>query len=130
MATSNTDTSVVVIGGGQAGLSVSYYLQRLGLDPGNDFVVLDRGPTTGGAWQFRWEALRIGSAHRINDLPGMDELGLSFENADRHAPAKEVVADYYRQYEAHFGLQVVRPADVTSVENWGTDLMVNFTLDD
>ena len=35
--------------------------------------MLGRGPATGGAWQFRWEALRIGSAHRINDLPGMDE---------------------------------------------------------
>jgi len=120
---------VVVIGAGQAGLSVSYYLRRLGLDPGNDFVVLDRGPSTGGAWQFRWDALRIGSAHRINDLPGMDELGISFENADRHAPAKAVVADYYRRYEQHYGLQVVRPADVTSVENFGTDLIVNFTLD-
>ena len=130
MATANIDTSVVVIGAGQAGLSVSYYLKRLGLDPGNDFVVLDRGPSTGGAWQFRWDALRIGSAHRINDLPGLDELGVSFETADRHAPAKDVVANYYRRYEAHFGLQVVRPADVTSVENFGTDLMVNFTLDD
>ncbi|MDO7882989.1 NAD(P)-binding domain-containing protein [Protaetiibacter sp. WY-16] len=123
------DTSVVVIGAGQAGLSVGYYLRRLGLDPGNDFVLLDRGPGTGGAWQFRWESLRIGSAHKINDLPGMEELGLSFETADRHAPAKDIVAEYYRQYEQHFGLQVVRPADVTSVENWGTDLKVNFTLD-
>ena len=120
----------MVIGAGQAGLSVSYYLQRLGLDAGNDFVVLDRGPGTGGAWQFRWEALRIGSAHKINDLPGLDALGLSFETADRHAPAKDVVADYYRRYEDHYGLQVVRPADVVSVENFGMDLMVNFTLDD
>ena len=129
VTTASTDTSVVVIGAGQAGLSVGYYLRRLGLDPGNDFVILDRGPGTGGAWQNRWEALRIGSAHKINDLPGMDELGLSFETADRHAPAKDVVAEYYRQYEAHYGLQVVRPADVTSVENYGTDLQVNFTLD-
>ena len=129
MTSAGIDTSVVVIGAGQAGLSVAYYLQRLGLDAGNDFVVLDRGPGTGGAWQFRWEALRIGSAHKINDLPGMDALGLSFDKADRHAPAKDVVAEYSRQYEAHYRLQVVRPADVTSVENFGTDLMVNFTLD-
>lgn len=129
VTTAHTDTSVVVIGAGQAGLSVAYYLRRLGLDPGNDFVLLDRGPATGGAWQFRWDALRIGSAHKINDLPGMDELGLSFETADRHAPAKDVVADYYRQYEEHYGLQVVRPADVTAVENWGPDLKVDFTLD-
>lgn len=127
MASSSTDTHAVVIGAGQAGLSVSYYLKRLGLDPGNDFVVLDRGPTTGGAWQFRWDALRIGSAHKINDLPGLDELGLSFETADRHSPAKQVVADYYRQYEEHYGFQVVRPADVTSVDNYGTDLVVTLT---
>src|SRR4051794_20738874 len=82
----STDTSVVIIGAGQAGLSVAYYLRRLGLDPGNEFVLLDRGPGTGGAWQFRWESLRLGSAHRINDLPGMDELGLSFDTADRQLP--------------------------------------------
>ncbi|AYF97706.1 FAD-dependent oxidoreductase [Protaetiibacter intestinalis] len=110
-----TDTSVVIIGAGQAGLSVAYYLRKLGLDPGNDFVLLDRGPGAGGAWQFRWEALRLGYAHRVNDLPGMDELGLSFDTADRTAPARDVVADYYAQYERHFDLKVVRPADVTRV---------------
>lgn len=129
MTSASTDTSVVVIGAGQAGLSVAYYLRRLGLDPGNDFVLLDRGPITGGAWQFRWESLRIGSAHRINDLPGLDALGLSFETADRHAPAKSVVADYYRRYEDYYDFKVVRPADVTAVENWGTDLLVRFVLD-
>jgi cation diffusion facilitator CzcD-associated flavoprotein CzcO len=123
----STDTSVVVIGGGQAGLSVSYYLKRLGLDPGNEFVVLDRGPGSGGAWQFRWDALRIGSAHRINDLPGMDAIGRSFETADRHRPAKDVVAEYYEEYERHFGFQVVRPAAVTRVENAGDRMIVTFS---
>jgi cation diffusion facilitator CzcD-associated flavoprotein CzcO len=115
-----------VIGAGQAGLSVAFYLRRLGLDPGNDFVLLDRGPGTGGAWQLRWEALRLGSAHYVNDLPGMGELGLSFESADRSQPAKDIIADYYRQYEEHFGLQVVRPASVTSVVNNSANLLVTF----
>jgi cation diffusion facilitator CzcD-associated flavoprotein CzcO len=119
-------TSVVVIGAGQAGLSVSYYLKRLGLEPGVDFVVLDRGPGTGGAWQNRWEALRVGSAHRINDLPGMDEIGVSFETADRQAPAKDVVADYYARYEQHYGFGVIRPADVRRVVNRGAELVVAF----
>jgi cation diffusion facilitator CzcD-associated flavoprotein CzcO len=126
VSTSNPDTSVVVIGAGQAGLSVSYYLQRLGLEPGNEFVTLDRGPGTGGAWQLRWEALRIGTAHRINDLPGMEAIGLSFETADRTLPAKQVVAEYYEKYEAHYGLQVVRPASVTRVENKEANLEVTF----
>lgn len=121
-----THAPVVVVGAGQAGLSVSYYLARLGLVSGVDFVVFDRGPGTGGAWQLRWESLRIGSAHRINDLPGMGELGLSFENAGRTLPAKEVVADYYRQYEEHFRLQVCRPTSVRSVFNRGSDLIVAY----
>lgn len=110
------DTSVVVIGAGQAGLSTAYFLRRLGLAPGNDFVILDRGPGPGGAWQFRWESLRLGSAHRVNDLPGMNELGISFATADRRQPARDIVAEYYRRYEEYFGLQVVRPAVVTRVD--------------
>ncbi len=126
MTSSPGSPSVVVIGAGQAGLSVSFYLKRLGLEPGSDFVVLDRGPGTGGAWQLRWEALRIGSAHHINDLPGMDELGISFDSADRTQPAKDVVADYYARYEAHYELRVRRPVDVKRVFNRGTDLVVGF----
>ncbi len=116
----------MVIGAGQAGLSVSYYLRKLGLEPGSDFVVLDRGPGTGGAWQHRWPALRIGSAHHINDLPGMDELGIGFDTADRTRPAKDVVAEYYARYEEHYELRVRRPVDVKRVFNRGTDLMVGF----
>ncbi|MEO6941501.1 MAG: NAD(P)-binding domain-containing protein [Terrimesophilobacter sp.] len=126
MSPASSHPSAVVIGAGQAGLSVSFYLQRLGLEPGTDFVVLDRGPGSGGAWQLRWAALRVGSAHRINDLPGMDALGLTFEEADRTLPAKEVVADFYRQYEDHYGFHVVRPADVRSVSNRELDLVVQY----
>ncbi|GAA3728469.1 NAD(P)-binding domain-containing protein [Leifsonia bigeumensis] len=127
MSPASSHPQVVVIGGGQAGLSVSFYLKRLGLEPGTDFVVLDRGPGTGGAWQLRWEALRVGSAHRINDLPGMDALGLTFDEADRTLPAKEVVADYYRQYEEFYDLRIVRPADVHRVSNRDLDLVVEYT---
>src|SRR5690606_40715543 len=65
---------VVVIGAGQAGLSVAYYLRRFELVADQDFVVLDRAPGPGGAWQHRWSSLRLGTAHRVNDLPGMSDL--------------------------------------------------------
>lgn len=113
---------MVVIGAGQAGLSVAYHLRRLGLEPARDFAVLDRGPSTGGAWQFRWESLRLGVAHRVHDLPGMSELGVSFDTADRDRPARDIVAEYYRRYEEHFDLRVIRPAEVSRVENHGLDL--------
>ncbi|WP_243844306.1 NAD(P)-binding domain-containing protein [Salinibacterium sp. ZJ454] len=121
------DTEVIVIGAGQAGLSCAFYLRRLGLEPGAEFLMVDRGPGTGGAWQFRWDALRLGSAHKVNDLPGMGELGLSFDTADRQLPAKDVVADYYRRYEQHYDLRVERPTSVTRVENDAADLAVNLS---
>ncbi len=118
---------VVIVGAGQAGLSVAYYLRKFELSPGRDFVIFDRGPDAGGAWQHRWRSLRLGAAHRVNDLPGMSEIGLSFDTADRSLPASEVVADYYRRYEKHFDLKVVRPVTVRSVANRRADLVVSTT---
>jgi cation diffusion facilitator CzcD-associated flavoprotein CzcO len=112
---------VVVIGAGQAGLSVGYHLRRLGLVPGSDLVILDRAPSTGGAWQFRWEALRLGAAHRVHDLPGMRAMGLEFDDADRSRPARDVVGEYYRRFEQHYDLRVRRPVSVTSVSRIDRD---------
>ena len=127
VTTAKTDTQVVIVGAGQAGLAVAYYLRRFELTPGEDFVIFDRGPGSGGAWQHRWDALRLGSAHHVNDLPGMTELGLSFETADRSLPARDIVAGYYRRYEEHFGFAVQRPAAVSSVFDRGADLIVRHT---
>lgn len=124
--TSPERVKVVVIGAGQAGLSVAYYLRRFELVADEDFVMLDRAPGPGGAWQHRWSSLRLGTAHRVNDLPGMADLGLSFDTADRSLPAKEVVAEYYGRFESHFDLRVRRPMDVRSVANEGVDLVVHY----
>ncbi|MCU1405066.1 MAG: NAD(P)/FAD-dependent oxidoreductase [Glaciihabitans sp.] len=126
MNTGGIDTEAVVIGAGQAGLSVAFYLKRLGLAPGRDFRILDRGPSTGGAWQHRWDALKLGSAHRINDLPGMEAAGLAFEGADRSQPARLVVEDYYRRYEDFYDFKVERPASVTSVSDHGANILVRY----
>ena len=124
--TSPERVKVVVIGSGQAGLSVAYYLRRFQLVADEDFVMLDRASGPGGAWQHRWLSLRLGTAHRVNDLPGMAELGLSFDTADRTLPAKEVVADYYGRFEQHFDLRVRRPMNVRRVSNDGADLLVEY----
>lgn len=124
--TSPERVKVVVIGAGQAGLSVAFYLRRFELVADEDFIMLDRAPGPGGAWQHRWSSLRLGTAHRVNDLPGMAELGLSFDTADRNLPAKEVVADYYGRFEQHFDLRVRRPMNVRQVVNAGVDLLVRY----
>ncbi|WP_353807819.1 NAD(P)-binding domain-containing protein [Agromyces sp. SYSU T00194] len=117
---------VVVIGAGQAGLSVAYYLRRFQLVAGEDFLILDRTEGPGGAWAHRWDSMKLGTAHRVHDLPGMEQVGVSFDTADRSLPAKEVVADYYGRYERHFELDVRRPVNVRSVVNHGVELEVRY----
>ncbi|WP_082093557.1 NAD(P)-binding domain-containing protein [Demequina sediminicola] len=107
---------IIVIGAGQAGLSVGYHLRRLGLSPHTDFTIVDSGPGPGGAWQHRWDSLRFGDAHALADLPGMADAGVTFVDAPTEPPASAVVAERYRQYEEHFGLDVQRPVTVDHVE--------------
>lgn len=45
----------VVIGAGQAGLTMSWHLQQ----GGRDHLVLDRRTTPGGGWQDRWDGFRL-----------------------------------------------------------------------
>lgn len=110
---------VAVIGAGQAGLAVAYHLSRRGLVPGEQVLVLDRGPGPGGAWQHRWESLTLGGTHHLHDLPGMSETGLSFATAAGDRPARDVVAEYYGEYEREHGIHVARPVTVTGVERRG-----------
>ncbi|WP_256107333.1 NAD(P)-binding domain-containing protein [Streptomyces sp. ODS05-4] len=103
-------TDVVVVGAGQAGLSVGYHLRRAGLRAGEDFVVLDQAPRAGGAWQFRWPSLTYDKVHGMHALPGM-ELG----EVDGRRPSAEVIGEYFRRYEEAFGLRVRRPVRVSAV---------------
>ncbi|MFG3023515.1 NAD(P)-binding domain-containing protein [Streptomyces sp. NPDC048254] len=104
------EVEVVVIGAGQAGLSSAYHLRRTGFEPDRDFVVLDRSPAPGGAWQFRWPSLTYGKVHGMHALPGMELTG-----ADPARPSAEVIGEYFAAYEHTFDLRVRRPVNVRAV---------------
>ena len=57
----------IVVGGGQAGLSVGYHLAKRG----HPFVILDANDRIGGAWRNRWDSLCLFTPGRYSALPGM-----------------------------------------------------------
>jgi cation diffusion facilitator CzcD-associated flavoprotein CzcO len=98
----------IVIGAGQAGLSASYHLTRLGIR----HLVLDADDRPGGAWQHRWDALTMHDVHRVADLPGSEiPADTGGERANRFVPA------YFADYEARFDLPVERPVRVRRVRD-------------
>ena len=93
----STQIQTIVIGGGQAGLSVGYHLAKRGLP----FVILDANLRTGDAWRNRWDSLRLFSPARYSGLPGM-----RFPAPGSSFPTKEQMADYLVDYATRFGLPV------------------------
>ncbi|TRW99149.1 NAD(P)/FAD-dependent oxidoreductase [Paracoccus sp. M683] len=114
---------ILVIGGGQAGLSAAYHLQRLGLVGGKGFLLLDKSPRAGGAWQFRWPSLTMKTINRLHDLPGMGFAEV-LDPGQTEVRAAEAVPAYFQAYEERFHLPVYRPVTVRLVCGRGDRLRV------
>ena len=93
----NDRFDVVVIGGGQAGLSVGYHLARRGLR----FVILEADDRIGDVWRRRWDSLRLFTAARYDGLDGMP-----FPAPPTCFPTKDEMADFLESYAARFELPV------------------------
>jgi len=88
----------IVIGGGQAGLAVGYYLKR----SGSSFVILDASERIGGSWRTRtWNSLRLFTPARYDGLPGWP-----FPAPGWSYPTARETADYLEAYAARFELPV------------------------
>ena len=97
---------VIVVGGGQSGLAVGYYLRRTGLS----YLILDNQKEAGGAWLHTWKSLRLFSPAQWSSLPGMIMTGGS-----DYYPTRDVTIEYLKYYESKYNLPVRRGHKVTSV---------------
>jgi putative flavoprotein involved in K+ transport len=88
---------VLIIGAGQAGLSVGYHLQR----QGRRFVIVDAHKRVGDSWRQRWDSLTLYSPARRNGLPGMP-----FPAPATSYPTRDEMADYLEAYAERFELPV------------------------
>jgi putative flavoprotein involved in K+ transport len=102
--------STVVIGGGQAGLSVGYHLKRQGIP----FVILDASDRVGDAWRNRWDSLRLFTPAWVNGLDGMP-----FPIRGIYTPTKDEMADYLESYATEFDLPVHLRTRVTRLSHEG-----------
>ena len=96
----------VIIGGGQAGLSVGYHLKK----QGQSFVVLDASERIGDSWRKRWDSLRLYSPAFRDGLPGMP-----FPGPRTSYPTKDEMGDYLEAYAARFELPVRGGATVEAL---------------
>ncbi len=105
----------IVIGGGQAGLSVGYFLAR----QGRHFVILDANQRIGDSWRKRWDSLRLFTPARFSGLAGMPFP------APAHAfPTKDEMADFLETYAAHFDLPVRTGVKVDHLSRQGNRFIV------
>jgi len=104
----------IVIGAGQAGLSASYRLRRLGIR----HVVLDANAAPGGAWQHRWDALTMRDVHGVAELPGAAPPARDGRRANVAVP------EYFADYEQTHKLPIIRPVRVDDVTDDDAILVV------
>lgn len=109
---------VIVIGGGQSGLAVGYYLRRTGLS----FVILEKNDQRGGAWIHTWESLRLFSPAQWSSLPGMIMPGGS-----EYYPTRDEAIAYLKEYESKYNLPVIRGEGVIGVRQEGSEFVVETT---
>src|SRR5215212_698675 len=105
MTTQHIET--VIVGAGQAGLSVGYHLKR----QGRPFVIIDGNDRVGDNWRAQWDTLRLFTPAKYDGLPGMP-----FPGDKWNFPQKDEVADFVEAYALTWDLPVRMSTRVDRVE--------------
>ncbi len=106
MTAQNIET--VIVGGGQAGLAVSYWLKQ----HGREHVVLEKTERPGHAWRQRWDSFTLVTPNWTFRLPGAEYHG---PDRDGFMPRDAVVATFER-YVAENELPAQFGAEAQAVE--------------
>ncbi|HUP83201.1 MAG TPA: NAD(P)-binding domain-containing protein [Candidatus Limnocylindria bacterium] len=98
-------TETVIVGAGQAGLTMSWWLQQAG----REHVLIERRTTLGGGWQDRWDAFRLVSPNWTSSFPGFRYRG---DDPHGFMPRAEMEGRI-RDYAGAIGAPVVTGTEVT-----------------
>src|SRR5215204_3399412 len=106
---------VVVIGAGQAGLAIGYFLARAG----RRFLIVDGADSMAAAWRSRWDSLTLFTPRRYDSLPG-----LAFPGDPDGYPTRDEVIAYLERYAAAFELPFELKSAVQSLDADGGRFVV------
>jgi putative flavoprotein involved in K+ transport len=110
------ELDTIVVGGGQAGLAVGYYLKQRG----RPFAILDANRQVGGSWRTRtWSSLRLFTPARYDGLPGWP-----FPAPAWSYPTARETADYLELYADRFELPVRSGVQVERLAKAGDRFLV------
>lgn len=115
MNTAKRNYDTIVIGGGQAGLSVGYHLKQ----QGRDFIILDASKRIGDVWRNRWDSLRLFTPARYCGLDGMP-----FSAPAHSFPTKDEFADYLEAYADKMELPIQTDTRVDKLSKEGNRFTV------
>jgi putative flavoprotein involved in K+ transport len=97
---------VAVVGAGQAGLAIGFFLAR----QGRRFAILEASDAVGAAWRERWDSLALFTPRRYDALPEM-----SFPGDPDGYPTRDEVVSYLTAYAEEYQLPVVLDSAVQSL---------------
>jgi len=101
---------VVIIGAGQAGLSVAYYLQQRKIDA----LVIERFANVGDTWRQRYDSLMLFTPSQYSGLPAFP-VPLP---PDRYL-TKDQIANYFEAYSKWFHFDIALSTTVNRVARSG-----------
>ncbi|AXO79348.1 NAD(P)/FAD-dependent oxidoreductase [Olleya aquimaris] len=96
----------LIIGGGQAGFSVAYFLRRYKID----YLILDDQDKAGGSWLQTWDSLKLFSPTQFSSLSGW-----AMPKGNKEYPSKMDFIRYMEQYQARYKFNIERQTKVLEV---------------
>src|SRR5437763_1033171 len=107
----------VVVGGGQAGLALGYFLAR----QESEFVILEATDESAASWRVRWDSLKLFTSARYDSLPG-----LTFPGEGANYPGRDEVLAYLTRYARHFELPLELNSRVRSLRQVDSSFELEF----
>lgn len=97
--------NTIIVGAGQAGLAMAYYLNRDKID----FIILEKDAVA-QSWINRYDALKLITPNPFNSLPG-----LTLKSKDTF-PTRNEVIQYLKKYSLQFNDKIITNCNVSNIQ--------------